>query len=191
MKKSLILITFCISLAACVKKGPYEAMLEKELSRNVRNDSLFLGFHFNMPRKAFYASCWDMNKQGLLIQGPSNLSVEYDLDDEIDHPAYMRFYPQFDDEGNIYSMPMEFVYKAYSPTDPEMSSDSLLLEVKGLMERWYGNGFINLADSEGARRVYVKVDGNRRIRIFKRDVAYVAVDIIDMTSEEMRSDEEN
>ncbi len=181
---------FLLSLPACVKKGPYQEMLETELESNVRNDSLFLGFRFGMPRKDFYASCWEMNKEGLLIQGPNNLSVQYYLDDELPMPAYMRFYPQFDDSGTIYSMPVEITYESFAPWNEKTSSDSLIVEVKGLFERWYGDGFIKLVDEEGARQVYVKVDGNRRIRIFKRDAAYVAADITDMTSEKMKRDED-
>ena len=191
MRNIFFIILVCISFVSCVKKGPYREMLDRELSTGERYDSLFLGFHFDMPRKEFYASCWEMNKQGLIIQGPSNLSVEYSLDTELDQPAFMRFYPRFDDQGTIYSMPIEFVYKAYQPWDENTSSQHLILEVKELMEQWYGSGFIELTDSEGSRKVFVKVDGNRRIRVFKRDVAYVAVDITDMTNSEMKKDEDD
>jgi hypothetical protein len=191
MRDIFFIIFVFISIVSCVKKGPYGEMLERELATGERYDSLFLGFYFDMPRKEFYASCWEMNKEGLIIQGPNNLSVEYSLDTELDLPAFMRFYPRFDEQGNIYSMPIEFVYKAYQPWDENASSQHLILEVKELMERWYGPGFIELTDNEGSRKVFVKVDGNRRIRIFKRDVAYVAVDITDMTNSEMNKDEDD
>ncbi|MEJ2005934.1 MAG: hypothetical protein P8X57_13465 [Cyclobacteriaceae bacterium] len=187
---SIYIILLTLFLASCYKKGPYREMLDDELASGVRNDSLFLGFHFGMPRKEFYASCWQMNKEGLLIQGPNNLSVQYSLDDELSMPAFMRFYPSFDDNGNIYSMPMEFIFENYAPWNTSTSSDSLILEVKDLFESWYGPGFIKLEDEEGARTVYVKIDGNRRIRLFKRDVSFVAADITDMTSEEMNKGED-
>ncbi|MCA6079181.1 hypothetical protein [Fulvivirga sedimenti] len=186
MMKAKLIGILLLAVAACTPKSEYQVMLERELASEVRNDSLFLGFHFGMSQKDFYASCWDMNKQGLLIQGPSNLSVEYFLDDELDFPAFMRFYPQFDQQNAIYNMPVEFVYKAYAPWDKTTSSDSLLLDVKDLMEDWYGEGFVFLEDPEGARSVWVKVDGNRRIRIFKRDVSVVAMDISDMTNGKMK-----
>ena len=181
---------FSLFLFSCVQKGPYQEMLDRELSSNVRADSIFLGFSFGMPRKEFYASCWEMNKEGILIQGPNNLSVQYYLDDELPMPAYMRFYPQFDDSGKIYSMPIEFLYETYAPWNKSTSSDSLILEVKNLFENWYGGEFIKVVDQEGARQVYVKMDGNRRIRIFKRDVAFVAADITDMKSDKMKGKDE-
>ncbi len=190
MMRGILFWMLILFVSACTQRSAYDLMLNEELAKNVRNDSLFLGFHFGMEQKDFYASCWDMNKQGLLIQGPSNLSVQYYLDDELKFPAFMRFYPQFDDQKNIYNMPMEFVYEAYAPWDMSTSSDSLLQDVKGLMEKWYGDGFIYLEDKDGSRSVWVKVDGNRRIRIFKRDVAIVAADISDMTSEQMKGRDE-
>jgi len=190
MNRIVIIFSLMFILTSCYRKGPYQEMLDKELASNVRNDSLFLGFHFGMPRKDFYSSCWKMNKEGILIQGPNNLSVQYTLDDELPMQAFMRFYPKFDESGNIYSMPMEFLYEAYAPWNKSTSSDSLILEVKGLFEKWYGPGFIKLQDDEGSRTVYVKVDGNRRIRIFKRDVVFVAADITDMTSAEMKKDDD-
>jgi hypothetical protein len=48
-------------------------------------DSLFLGIYFGMDRKEFYNYCWEMNKQKKFTHGPTNQSVEYRLDENVNH----------------------------------------------------------------------------------------------------------
>ncbi len=181
MKRLGLIVLLTAGLGSCQDSHQrYQEQLEVQLASGERYDSLFLSLHFGMNQKEFYATCWELNRKGLLTQGPSNLSAEYDLNNgELNYPGHLRFYPQFH-EDRIFNMPIEIVYEAFIPTDPRFSSDSLLPDVKELMEKWYGTGFNYLEDDEGTRKVYVKVDGNRRIRIFKKDVSTVAVDITDM-----------
>ena len=180
----MILFVIC----GCTGKSAYKEMLHDELASGVRNDSLFLDIGFGMGKKDFYTHCWDLNKQGLIKQGPNNLSVEYRMDSAISSPVFMRFYPQFE-ENKIIRMPIEFSYVTFTPTDKSTTSEALIGEVKTLMEEWYGDGFIYMEDEEGARSLWIKVDGNGQIRIFKKDVATVAVDITDMSVASNRPEE--
>lgn len=181
MRKILIIGLSGLVLLACNRpNAEYQEQLELGLSSGDRYDSLFLTLHLGMTDKDFYTRCWELNSQGLIMQGPGNLSVEYDLENnELKYPAYMRFYPQFHD-SEIYNMPVEITYQSAMPTDKSRSAEMLIQDVKQLMERWYGDGFIYLEDDDSNRRVYVKVDGNRRIRIFKKDLVTVAVELTDM-----------
>ncbi len=177
----MCILFFGMCLAGC--QGPYDEyqiMLDEELDSGERYDSLFLTLKFGMSKKDFFATCWELNKEGLLNQGPRNLSVEYDLENELRYPAKFYFYPQFHEE-KIYRMPIEISYETRTPTDMSRSVDSLMVDVKTLMEDWYGQGFIYLENEDDTKRLYVKVDGNRRIRIFKKDLSTVAVDMTDMT----------
>lgn len=186
MNKSAIVIHILIITVICVlcgcKDNKYNQLVETELGKNIRYDSLFLGFHFGMTNKDFYTSCWEMNKQGLINQGPNNLSVQYDLDStDFKSLAQLNFYPKFHTK-KIYKMPMEFNYKSYAPWDKELVVDTLLLETKNLLEKWYGgNKFILIENEDATKKVWVKVDGNRRIRLFKKDVRMVKAEIADLT----------
>jgi hypothetical protein len=178
--KIVLFISMGLIFSQCSNPySEYHEMLDQELESGVRNDSLFLSLHFNMTRKDFFATCWDLNKQGYIQQGPQNLSVQYLLNDEMRHPATFNFYPQFH-EDKIYRMPVEISYQVANPTDPSKSADSLLMDVKDLMTSWYGDGFIYLENEDEGKRLFVKVDGNRRIRIFKKNLSTIAVDITDM-----------
>lgn len=179
MKNSVLLYVLSFFLASCGSE--YDKLVDQELAKNVREDSLFLGVEMGMSRKDFYGHCWELNKEGVIRQGPNNLSVQYNIDStELRYKGFMHFYPAFE-EDTISVMPMQFTYEAFLPTDSTYYSDHLLLDVKGMLERWYGgNKFIYLEDNEGTRRLWVKVDGNRRIRVFKKDLRTVAADIMDL-----------
>ncbi|MCK6617905.1 MAG: hypothetical protein L6Q51_09685 [Cyclobacteriaceae bacterium] len=168
-----------ITVYAC-RQSEYERLVSSELARNVRYDSLFLGLRFNMSSKEFYSACWEMNKQGLIMQGPGNLSVQYQLDSsQMRSLTYMWFYPDFKNDS-IYKMPVEFQYVYWSPVFQPLSADSLLVDVKNLFEKWYGGSFLYQESKDGLQKVWVKVDGNRRIRLYKKNISTVSAEFLDL-----------
>jgi hypothetical protein len=173
-------ILMTLSLSGCYQ-SEYQKILKRELARNVRYDSLFLGLGFGMEAKQFYTHCWELNKKGLIMQGPSNLFVQYELHSpDVKSKTYMWFYPDFSD-NKISKMRVEFSYEAYAPWNAELANDKLLEDIKNLFEKWYGGTFIKETNKAGDKTVWVKVDGNRRIRLFIKNVSTVAGDFSDMT----------
>lgn len=160
-------IWFCIILmvtARCGRKSGYHEMVERELAKGIREDSLFLGIQLGMTQKEFFSHCWELNHQKLVHEGPSNLTIEYKME-ELDYPATMNFYPAFH-EDNIYRMPVTISYDAWAPWNKYLFADSLQLDVLKFFEKKYGKGFIKIEHPKRGA-AYVKVDGNRRISIFK------------------------
>lgn len=172
---SLLII---ILISSCTETSQYEKLVQEELATGIKYDSIFLNINFGMTRKDFYTKCWEMNKQKLIQQGPGNLSVEYKLDTGLRSTAFMRFYPAFEDE-KIYEMPIAFTYESWAPWNKELATDSLLLDVKEMMERWYGPGFMKMK-SPKHEDSFVKVNGNRRIMVFRYDHITVKVLVTDL-----------
>ncbi len=190
--RSVILMFIVVLIAACTTRD-YDKLVQQELNTGIVNDSLFLNVHLGMGRKDFYTSCWEMNKEGLIRQGPNNLSVQYNIDStELKFNGQMHFYPEFDEDNKISRMPMEFVYTYWSPWDPRVQVEVLLNDVKNLLEKWYGgNKFIYLENNDGSKKLWVKVDGTRRIRLYKKDIRTVRGDISDLRNiKESTGDEE-
>jgi hypothetical protein len=106
------------------------------------------------------------------------MTVEYQLKDELKYPGTMDFYPEFL-EGKISEMPVQFLYNGWAPWNKSLSADSLQAEVLKWYEKQYGGGFIEV---EHPKRgiAYVKIDGNRRISIFKGDEMHVWAIFTDM-----------
>lgn len=181
----LFFVTGFFAGSACTPAGSdYNRLVEKELAKGTRSDSLFMGIYLGMPSKTFYAHCWDMNKKGLFTNGTNNISVLYKIDKDLKHQASMNFYPDFY-EDKIFSMWATFEYDAWAPWNKPMQADSLLPDVLQLYKRWYpgGNEFITLTN-EKRGTIFVKVDGNRRITIGKFDDRMVKVDYTDLLIEQ-------
>jgi len=180
-----VLISIWI-ISGCSPKAKYEKMLKSELASGVRYDTLFMGIYFGMPEKEFYTRCWNLNKKGIIRQGMRNTTVEYQLKNELKYPGTMDFYPEFI-EGKISEMPVEFLYNGWAPWNKSLSADSLQSDVLKWYEKQYGKGFIEVKHSKRGI-AYVKIDGNRRISIFKEDEMHVWAIFTDMTVKNVSND---
>jgi len=182
MKTRLLLLLFYLSslalMSGCTPSTRYERRLKQELAGGMRNDSMFLGIYLGMPQKDFYVHCWQLNRDGLVKQGTNNTTVEYILKTELKHPALMDFYPTFINE-RISEMPVRFVYSGWAPWKAELSSDKLQQDVLNWYKKIYGRGFIEVKHPKKGT-AYLKVNGNRRILIFKKDDMYVWALFTDM-----------
>jgi hypothetical protein len=178
MKWLVMLLIFGSLLTGCSPKAKYDRMLKEELASGVRNDSLFLGLYFGMPEKEFYMHCWKLNQKGIIRQGENNVTVLYELKDELKYPGSMDFYPKFL-EGKIVELPIRFFYKGWAPWNKELTADKLEAEVVKYCEKLYGKGFIEVKHAKRGT-AFVKVNGNRRITIFKQDDRHVWAVLTDM-----------
>lgn len=178
--KAKLLAGFLVSFIfiSCSPKAEYDRKLKQELSSGIRQDSIFMGIYLGMPEKKFYLHCWNLNKRGVIRQGETNTTVEYEIKNELKYPGLMDFYPNFN-EGKIYEMPVKIKYKGWAPWNKELSSDRLQEDVLNWYEQVYGKGFLKVRHPERGF-AYVKLDGNRRITIFKADDLYVWVVFTDM-----------
>ena len=164
------LIFICI-ISGCSPKAKYDRRLKHELTSGVRYDSLFMGIYLGMPEKDFYLHCWQLNRKGLIRQGESNTTVYYKLKNQLKYPAAMDFYPKFM-QGRIYEMPVKFKYIGWAPWNKNLTSDNLQHNLVKWYEKTYGKGFIEVRHPLHGT-AFVKVDGNRRISIFKESDLYV------------------
>lgn len=177
----IIFFVLIVSLTiSCGKKARYDRMVKRELASGERYDSLFFGIYLGMASKDFFTHCWKLNKEGLIRQGQHNLSVEHDFE-ELKHSAKMNFYPNFHEE-KIFEMPVRFQYTGWSPWSKHMWSDSLQVDVLNTLEDWYGEGFMEVEHPKHGS-AFVKVDGNRRITLFKKGIEEVYVIFTDLSVE--------
>jgi hypothetical protein len=160
-------IIFSSFISGCTPKARYERRLKHELATGVRYDSLFMGLYLGMPEKDFYTHCWKLNKRGLIRQGSNNTTVEYQMRNELKYPATMNFYPSFID-NRIAEMPVKFAYSGWAPWNQKLSSDSLQVDVIKWFEKKYGNHFMKI-DHPDRGSAYIKLNGNRRVTVFKQN----------------------
>lgn len=180
MKWMMLVAITALIVGGCSPGKTYERRLKRELASGVRYDSLFMGISLGMTDKDFYGHCWKLNKDSLIRQGTSNMSVQYDIKEELKHPATMNFYPLFEN-GKIVEMPVRFIYNGWGPWTKELSAAKLALDVKHWYEDIYGKGFITVTHPMKGE-AYTKIDGNRRITIYIENDLYVWAIFTDMLS---------
>ena len=80
-------------------------------------------------------------------------------------------------------MDIIFDYSGWSPWNEKYSSDSLMPVIIDTLEAWYpGNKFFDV-QLENEVDISVKIDGNRRIAVRRKDDRFVQAKITDLTSE--------
>jgi len=176
--KSVIAAVFLLSFAFLIFSCEQAARIS---ATNENVDSLFLGISLGMERQAFFDHCWEQNKKKLFTHGPTNQSVQYQLVDGFETPVAMRFYPTFH-QDKIFEMPVTFTYEAWAPWNRRYWADSLLVDVLPVFEKWYGDGFKKL-DHPTMGTVYYKIDGTRRINLFRKDDQFVQAVFTDLVVE--------
>lgn len=151
-------------------------------------DSLFLGLYLEMDKKDFFDHCTELNKQKIIVQGGGGTTnVEYRMKKEFDSEVVMRFFPTFIDD-KIFEMPVIYSYDAWAPWNKQFWSDVLLEEIVALYKKWYGDDF-RLIEHPVQGKVYVKMDGKRRINIFIKDEQFVQVVFTDLKVEKRLKEE--
>lgn len=182
--RAVFFIAVIILFVACKQNEmqQYNDLVQKELASGKRVDTLFYGVAFGMDLKQFYKHCWDLNRQGIFTDGTNNRAILYKLNNgELKYDASMNFFPEMAGD-KIYKMQATFQYNAWAPWNKHMNADSLLPDVLNFYRKWYNNGnaFMEINDAEKGK-IYVKVDGNRRITIGRFDDRIVKVDYTDLS----------
>ncbi|WP_291778291.1 hypothetical protein [Cecembia sp.] len=179
MKYKVLIFGLMALALSCQPKTEYDKLKERELASGRVVEDLFLDLRFGMGRKEFFATCWEHNKNGILTNGAHYLQIEYKPEVPSGKSVRMNFYPQFDD-NHLYFMPMEFQYDSWFPGNENFTNDKLLVDVLGLLKEWYGEDFLEVSNKSKTVKAFVRIDGNRWIRVFIKDMTTVRVEMLDL-----------
>ena len=173
-------------LSAC--KSEYSSLVERELATGKTYDSLIFGLRLGDSQKKFFTKCWELNKQGLVKQGPNNQYVEL-IQKEQDSINFAKkiqtlFYGEFDDEKKMVALRMKFSFDGWGIGIYDYYSDKLLPQIKDSLDVWFpgSNEFIEIKSEEIPYPVFVKVDGNRQVRVYQISDSEVFAKIEDLQS---------
>jgi hypothetical protein len=168
-------------LNACKKGNKLDQTIQTELDKGVRQDSLFLGLKFGIDMKEFYSHCRELNVQGIVKEGPTNMSVEYLFKDSLNNPIAFNFYAHrnVDRNGLIRQYDTSFYYYAWA-LNRHLYSDVLIKMLRPILMEWYGGNepFVQIKD--GKKHIY-KIDGNRMIDLFIFDESTVLATYTDLS----------
>ena len=146
---------------------------------SVRVDSLFLGYYFGMTKKDFMDHSWQLNKEGI-ISGYSTIGHTFR---ELEYPALMEFFPEFD-EDRIIRMPVKMEYRGWAPWNEHLSVENLMKDLVNYYEQSEGEHFRTLSSSDTDDPVYRSIRGNREIQISRHSINKVMVMFSDLSATE-------
>ncbi len=177
------LIVGCVMfLSSC--KSEYTKAVEEGLASGIVHDSLIFGMHMGQTKKDFYRICWDLNKQGTIMEGPGNMSARYVEPYAVAKDSTFRremlFYGIFDDKDVMNGMDMTYSYSAYGPWDSLRIATALVKDLKEkFMKDYPGQGFIEIPIAQSTS-AFAKIDGNRQILIYAKNNKDVSVRMEDL-----------
>lgn len=181
----LIISSLFLVLVFTSCESEYTKLAKQESQRDYKLDSIIFDIHFGETRSDFYKRCFELNKQKLVFQGPSNSSVQHNYYDSLYHedPTAIRilFYPITDDENIINGMNFEFSYEGWAPWNAHLQDSILKPKLVRILEDWYpGNNFIPVKlDND---EILIKLDANRRISLYEKgDSEKIIVKFHDMS----------
>jgi hypothetical protein len=173
------LLLIFIGLSSC--QSQYDQTVKKEMASGRSIETLKFNLAFGDTKKEFFAKCWELNKKGLIKQGPKNQYVAYELKKKGAPSITHLFYGIFNEEQKMVGLDMEFSYDGWSPWTPELQSDKLLFVAMDTLKNWYpGNDFFLLKNKKLKTNTYVKIDGNRQIIIHTQGDKDVKVTLEDL-----------
>lgn len=179
LKTLLITLSVSLSIIGCNQKTEYQQTVERELTEEGRNDSLFLGYHFGMTKQEFFDHSWKLNNQKKVKDGNVAASIRYEVEG-LKARAHKLFYPKFH-EDKIYKMPVKYRYNGWAPWNRDYWADSLKVDLLQKFRKEYPNEFIEMEHPELGVPSHIMVDKNKRIAIYELNDEEVAVDYVDLT----------
>jgi len=161
---------------SCSQKSEYQQMVEEGLNSGTTVDEIFLGYSFNMTREEFLELSWEMNQQEIITGG---VKIVYLLE-ELKSTARLEFYPEFEN-GVIAEMPVTASYISWAPWNDEYNAENLLNDIKLHYEDVFETSFQSVSLPEIEENVWVSIEGNREIRMYKKSVNTVQINFIDLS----------
>jgi len=187
MKQFWVLISllhFSLTILGC--KSEYEKMVDRELKKNVKEDSLFFNYRLGESKDSYHEKSWDLNHNKIVVQGRSYTFMKYVFQDpktpEKQNDFAMEYTGGFNKERKLNNMKVIFSHVLWVPWNEDYHASQLLPRVLDSIERWYGgNEFVKYElKNDTIPSIYVKVDGDRRFRAYVENTQDIIVKIDDL-----------
>ena len=180
-----IIIIFGLLVFGCKNQSQYTKVLKRELENKNEFNDLIFDMKIGQSRQDYFDICYKLNKKKLIVSGERSLNPELILKSKNDlvKPSNikMSFNGIFNEKKIMRGMEMRFYFTGWSSWNKDLSSDSLLFQLKDTLREWFpGNNFFKV-NFDNNLSTEVKIDGNRRILAYLLNSKDVAVRIEDMS----------
>jgi len=168
--RTIIISFLFLKLTSCDFYSDYHKVVKSEISKGQINNNLILGFSLGMTKQQYYDRCTFLNKNKIITVGGYNFNPEQILTSNTINTKKIKMSidPSFDENKIIDGMQLRFSFLGWSNWNTDYQSSVLIYQIKDSLNSWLpGNDFIDV-NLEGIRdETLVKVDGTRRIVLYK------------------------
>ncbi len=178
----LSILFFCLFLAC---ESEYTSTVKKELESGKEYNELIFGMEMGQTQKDFFETCWRLNKEEKISHGPDNkyalFKTNLDSTAEQSQKVEMLFYGIFDSLHVMRGMDFKFKYIGWAIWNEQYHAEPLAIALTDyFIKKYGGNPFLEVEVAAIEKKVFVKVDGNRQIKIYPIDNKQVRVKIEDL-----------
>lgn len=172
-----------MTLTAC-QTSAYNQLVQSELASGKQFNDMIFDMQMGAPRQSFFDRCTQLNKEKKVTQGKGGIFVEHRIfpkdSSKIADVIEMQFYGIFKD-SILTGMDMRFSYSGWSPWNDQYQPEALIGPLRDSLKSWMpGNDFLEIQFKEPDLKAWVKVDGNRQIKVYPLNEYQVAVKIEDL-----------
>lgn len=184
INKYILSILIVLLIVCCTTASKYEKLIDTEMSKDIRHDSIFLGFNFGAPKSDFFIVCKELNSKRLIVQADKSGFVQYFFPPKTatDKDLKVLLWGTFNKAQLMTGLKFEFSHIAWAPWNEASKPDNLIPVIQTKLLEWFpGNDFVDITSKDKDDMIWVKIDGNRRIVIEAPDnVTSVKVNIDDL-----------
>ena len=183
------LISICLILVmilANCEQSEYKKLVNNELKKNIKNDSLFLNLKFGERNEDYLDKIWELNKKGIISQtdgeyGTVRYPLKLNKSENNIGDINMDFFPGFNNKNQLNKIKLMFSNTGWALWNENLHSDKLIIKILDSIKKWYpGNDFISIKGEKhrlDISDIFIKVDGNRQFKVYFMDNMKVIVDV--------------
>lgn len=161
----------------CSQEPDFDELVRQGTNSGIENNELFLRYELGMTRDDFFAVSWEMNKEEIIS---GLVKIEYEFD-ELKSTALKSFYPEFNND-RISKMPVYIHYTSWAPWNRDLSSDSLVVDLKEYYENNHKAHFKDVYVPSIEKNALVSVRGNQAILIYPISDMVARLEFMDLNS---------
>jgi len=180
-----VFVSALLVFSSC--ESEYTKLVNQEMAKGEIHTNYLFNLEVGDTKKEFFDKCWQLNKEQKVSQGSGNKYAKFFDEPRVGEDSLARvttlFYGIFDDNDIMHGVEMKMSFYSWSPWNDTYRSDALISFMKKrYMKELGGNEFIELKIDD-KNTAYVKVDGNRRIRMYILSPQEIMVKIEDLRNE--------
>ena len=181
------LSAFILLWTSC--SSEYKNIVKKELRKNQKVDSVFFNLRLGETKDIYHKKSWDLNHTRTVVQGRSYFYMKKVFSDSKTEKKRNDFALEFTGKFNaakkLKMLDVKFYHLLWTPWNEAYQAQNLLPRILDSLEIWFpGNPFFEVeTGSDSIPRIHVKIDGDRRFRVFVENSQDIAVKIDDLNED--------